>query len=173
MSDRDEAAQRVAEIVSAGFTDEAMKSMKKHVDHFLLDIEGDLEYRLKEQLADVLGGHVVDMAGRAITAILEGNDAGLRQALSCQEGWWTGRSDSPEYGRKREPHEWHSVIHGKLFEQGAVALRKKVVEAHRDLLVNQRILYLEDQVRSLVAQVNKAEAEKNGMWERLHSVGGE
>ena len=49
----------------------------------------------------------------------------------------------------------------------AVALRKKIVDAHRDLLVTERILDLEDQVKSLVEQVNKANAEKESLYERL------
>lgn len=73
-------------------------------------------------------------------------------------------------GLRREDDEWHSVIHGQLFEQGAVRLRKEIVDAHRDLLVNERILDLEDQVRSLVVQVNKANAEKDAMWERVRHV---
>lgn len=49
-------------------------------------------------------------------------------------------------------------------------LRKQIVDAHRDLLVNERILDLEDQVKSLVEQVNKAKAEKEEMWQRYRSV---
>ena len=39
--------------------------------------------------------------------------------------------------------------------------------ANEVLIRNERILDLEDQVKSLVAQVNKANAEKERMWERL------
>jgi hypothetical protein len=41
-----------------------------------------------------------------------------------------------------------------------------IVEAHRDLITSQRILDLEDQVRSLVAQNNKLERERDDWRER-------
>jgi hypothetical protein len=105
------------------------------------------------------------MASRAVEQIMEGNEDQMRRYLSCEkrdiDGRYyvsTGRSDSAG----------HPVIHGKLFEQGAVALRKKIVDAHRDLLVSERILDLEDQVKSLVAQVNKANAEREAIFQRFN-----
>ena len=51
-----------------------------------------------------------------------------------------------------------------------IALRAQIVEAHRDLIANERILDLEDQVKCLVLQVNKANQEKEKMWERLREI---
>jgi hypothetical protein len=45
-----------------------------------------------------------------------------------------------------------------------------IVEAHRDLITDQRILDLEDQVRSLVAQNNKLAFEKEKMWQRVRDL---
>jgi len=59
------------------------------------------------------------------------------------------------------------VIRGKLFETGAIELRKQIVDAHAELLKAERILDLEDQLKSLVGQLKKMEAEKNAMWERV------
>jgi len=84
--------------------------------------------------------------------------------LSCDKRGYTGRSDG--YNTRRSIEEQHPVIHGKLFEQGCVRLRKGIVEAHRDLIASERILDLEDQVRSLVAQNNKLTREKEEMWQR-------
>jgi len=104
-------------------------------------------------------------------------DDQMRRYLSCDkrgEGGeyicFTGRSDFQGYGRQRETHEQHPVIHGRLFEQGAVELRKKVAQANEALIRDERILDLEDQVKSLVAQVNKAIAEKEQMWERVRAL---
>jgi hypothetical protein len=111
------------------------------------------------------------MAQRTVEEMLAGNEEQMRRYLKCESGRWNGRSDGDQgWGRQREAHEWHSVIHGRLFEQGAVALRKQIVDAHRDLLVNERILDLEDQVRSLVAQVNKANAATEAMWARVRDA---
>lgn len=150
-----EIADQLTESLQKGISDEAWKHIQKQVDSIKYDIESDLEYRIREDLAPNLARFVEDMAKKTVTAILEGNEDQMRRYLGCEHGAWTGRSDSPEYGRKRAPEEWHPVIHGKLFETGAVALRHGIVAAHADLIANERIKDLEDQVMSLVAQVNK------------------
>jgi len=154
-----------------GLTDECMGQIKKQVNDLIYEIESDIDWRVKSELAPNLSAFVVDMAEKAVRAILDGNQAEMERYLGCERGHWTGRSDSPEYGAKRKPHEWHTVIHGRLFDCGAMAVRRALVEAHRDLIADQRILDLEDQVRSLVAQVNKCEAEKEPLVERLRDAG--
>lgn len=162
--------------LEAGLSDDAMKAVKKQTDHILCDIESDLQYRIKDELAPHLVGYVVDMAEKSVEQLLKGNEDQMRRYLSCEKHEdgtyiaWTSRSDSKYWGRQRAEHQWHPIIHGKLFEQGALALRKQIVDAHRETLTNERILDLEDQVKSLVAQVNKANAEKDEMWQRYRSV---
>ncbi len=165
---------KLTDILSAGVSEDAMKHVKKACDSIIDDIEGDLMFRMKDDLAPNLAAWCADMAQRAVEQILEGNEDQMRRYLSCEKRrddgqyiGWTGRSDYEGWGRKREDHEQHPVIHGELFEQGALALRAKVVNAHRELLVNERVLDLEDQVKSLVAQVNKANREKEEMWQRV------
>jgi hypothetical protein len=163
--------------IDAALSDaETDKAIKKRLDDVAYEFQWRVEGAIKDDLAGNLAGWVEEMAGRAVEQILEGNEDQLRRYLSCEKradtgeyNGWTGRSDADYWGRKREDHEWHSVIHGRLFEQGAVALRKQIVDAHRDVLVNERILDLEDQVKSLVAQVNKANTEKEAMWERVRN----
>lgn len=165
----------LAESLAAGITDEAFEPIHRKLKSAVDDLEADFLYRLKDDLALNLAAHAADMAQCAVEMILEGNEDQMRRYLSCEKRGedgeyigWTGRGDfKVPFIRNREDHEQHPVIHGELFEQGAVALRKKIVDAHRDLLVNERILDLEDQVKSLVAQVNKAIAEKEAMWERV------
>lgn len=163
--------------LKVGVTDAGMAAIKKKVDDILYDIETDVMLRLKDDLAPHLAAHAAEMAGRAVDELLAGNEEQMRRYLGCEKRGedgqyigWTGRSDGKYFGRQREPHEWHPVIHGRLFEQGAVALRKKIVDAHRDLLVNERIIDLEDQVKSLVEQVNRANADKEAMWDRLRGA---
>jgi hypothetical protein len=159
------------DILEADLSKQTMKGIKKAVDGILNDIEDDVMYRLKDDLAPNLTAYVADMAQRAVEQLLAGNEDQMRRYLGCESGHWNGRSDGDNgWGRKREDYEWHQVIHGKLFEQGAVKLRKDIVEAHRDLIASERILDLEDQVKSLVAQVNRANTEKDRMWERLHNA---
>lgn len=172
-----ELRDKLCAVLAGGVSDEGMKALKKQTDHILADIQSDIEWRLKDELAPALCGWTIEMAERAIEQILKGNEDQMRRYLSCEKSaedgeyiGWTGRSDGKYWGRQREQGEWHSVIHGTLFEQGAVELRHKIAEAHKDLIQNERIRDLEDQVASLIAQVNKANAEKEEMWQRMRGA---
>jgi len=163
--------------ISDGLTEEALAGFTKQIRNLSAEFEDSLLWSLKDNLAYHLAGWTVDMAERAIEQLLNGNEDQMRRYLSCdkrgEDGQYicfTGRSDYQGYGRRLEDHEQHPVIHGRLFEQGAVALRKQVAQANEALIRDERILDLEDQVKSLVAQVNKANAEKEAMWERLRDA---
>lgn len=158
-------AQRLKEALEKGISEDSMKSILKKVEDIRCEIEGDLQYRVRDELASNLVAFVCDMAERTVKAILDGNEREMQRYLGCERGKWTGRSDSPHSSRALG--EWHPVIHGHLFEQGAVKLRHEIVAAHPDLIANERIKDLEDQVASLVLQVNKANSEKDKMWERF------
>lgn len=149
-----------------GICDQTLAKIRKQMADLVTEAEEDLDYRLKDGLAQNLVGFVADMAKQTIEAILAGNEDEMRRYLGCERGAWTGRSDSCVWGRKREIDEWHPVIHGTLFEQGGLKLRRDIVASHRDLITDERIKDLEDQVASLVAQVNKAEREKEELRER-------
>ena len=167
MSDKitDDIADRLRASLDAGISEESMKVIKKKVADLLYEIETDIDYRLKDDLAPNLVAYTVEMAEKAVSALLAGNQQQMERYLGCDSGRWTGRStEDIAWGRKRSMDEWHPVIHGRLFEQGFVQLRRDVVAAHRDLIESQRILDLEDQVKALVAQVNK----KTDEIERLH-----
>lgn len=172
MTDRlnEELKQQIEKTLISKFEGAALDGLKKQVRDLTVEIETMLEYHFVDVLAPSLANFVEEMAKRTIEAVLNGNEREMRRYLGCERGAWTGRSDSPEFGRKRELHEWHSIIHGKLFETGAVALRHALVDAHRELVSNERILDLEDQVRALTAQVNKANSEKEAMFERLRDA---
>lgn len=156
--------------ITKGLTEDAIERLQKDLRKVTDSFEDDFMWNLKDNLAHNLTAHVADMAARAVEQMLAGNDDQMRRYLSCdkrgEDGQyigWTGRSDG--YGNPS-----HSVIHGKLFEQGALALRKQVAEANDALIRDERIRDLEDQVKSLVEQVNKANAEKEEMWQRLRNA---
>lgn len=147
--------ERLLAALESGISDDAMKAVKKQVDGIIYDIEIDLRYRIKEDLAPHLTAYAVEMAERTVNAILEGNQQQMEHYLGCERGRWTGRSTEDIAWRNKALDEWHPVIHGKLFESGSMRLRRDIVIAHRDLITSQRILDLEDQVKALVAQNNK------------------
>jgi hypothetical protein len=149
--------------LEAALPEDQLEPLKKKARALADDIAESVEWNLKDNLAANLSYHVREMAGRAVEALLEGNESEMVRWLSCDKRGYTGRSDG--YGT-RSIEEQHPIIHGKLFEQGCVRLRKMIAEAHRDLITTQRILDLEDQVRSLVAQNNKLERERDDWRQR-------
>lgn len=163
----DELSSRILMVLTDAMPEDTAKALKKHVDSIIYDFESDILYRLKEDLAPNLSCFVREMAEKAVSALLEGKEDAMRAYLSCQENGWTGRSTGYAPGGARD---MHPVIHGRLFETGCIELRKKIVEAHRDLLVTERILDLEDQVNSLVLQINKANEEKERAQNRIREL---
>lgn len=163
MSDKidQEMRQQLQDVLQSEFSDDAMKRIKKSVDGIVSELEDDLMYRLQDSMAYNLACYVADMAQRAVEMLLEGNEDQMRRYLSCDKRadsgeyiGYNGRQDGFTMGDKNIARQ-HPVIHGRLFEQGCIRLRKMIVDAHRDVLVTERILDLEEQVKSLVAQNNK------------------
>ena len=155
-----------------GLDENAVKAFRKKIDDLIASIDDDITYRLKDDLAVNLQSYVMDMVTRTINAIIEGNEREVRRYLHCEQGHpynFTGRSTG-YVGANRRIEDQHPVIHGKLHEGMYVDLRRKMFEAHRDLVTSERVLDLEDQVKSLVAQVNKANAEREAMWERVRAL---
>lgn len=162
----EELVKKLKATLEEGVSDDTIKHATKLADEMAERIKDNVVYGLKDNLAHELAAWTEEMAGDAVKMLLAGNEDQMRRYLSCEKYGWNGRSDGHHYGN-RSATDWHPVIHGKLFEQGCVELRKKIVDAHRELLVNERILDLEDQVKALVAQINKVTAEKQSALERL------
>jgi len=160
-------AQELRGALEGWLSGDAIEKFQKKLRELSDDFTADLEFNAKDHLAPSLSAWVEELAKRAVDAILRGNEAELRRYLGCEVAGWTGRSDSPEYGRKRAAHEWHPVIHGRLFEHDPVKLRHEIVAAHRDLITDERVKDLEDQVRALVAQVNQRGAEVERLRDQL------
>lgn len=169
MADRitDDIKAQLRKTLEEGLSEDGLKRIKKTVQTFCDEIESDIEWRLKDELAPMLAGYVQEMCVRTIDAILKGNEHEIRRYLHCEQGCHQGRSGDPYSNRKVE--EQHPIIHAKLHENSCVALRHMIVDAHRDLITEERIKDLEDINKSLIAQVNKAEAERSAMWERVRA----
>jgi hypothetical protein len=146
---------KLSDAIEAGMTDEVMDRVKKKFRDAMDDLENDLDFGLKERLSSNLSDFICSSAENAVKQLLAGNEDRMRSYLSAQDGGYTGRERD------------HTVSHGKLFETGPLELRKKIVEAHAELLKTERILDLESQVASLVAQVNKLENRNANLNEEL------
>jgi hypothetical protein len=157
----DEDVATLKEALSKGFTDKSLDRCKGQIDSLANDLVDEIEWQIKGEMAGSLVAFCRSMANDAVKALLEGNEYMMRDYLNC-------RLDALCYtGRDRD----HPVIHCELFEQRPIKLRKATVDAHAEFLKNERILDLEDQVRSLVEQINKIKADKTGLENRLRDCG--
>lgn len=140
-------AERLEEVLWGAINSERLKGFIEEIRKVSASMEQDIEYYIKDNLSYNLASFVEDMANGVVTSILNGDEEEMRRFLQCRENGWTGRD--------RE----HPIIRGEMFEQGAISLRKKIVDAYPDLLKTERILDLEDQLKSAVKMNNKLESE--------------
>ena len=161
----------LSDALDKALDDDAMKTLKKKAMALAQSVVDEIDWSFKDNLAESLSSHVASMADRAIEALLAGNESEMIRWLKCDKRGYNGRSDG--YTSPNSPIErQHPIIHALLHENSHVALRRKIFEAHRDLVVNERIADLEDQVKSLIAQVNEANRQKDAMWERVRDAEG-
>lgn len=140
---RDEIRDALDEVIA----DADMKRLEKQAQDIADEIASTVEYNIKENLAAWLADHVRSNAEAAIEAILAGNEHEARRRLSLKpESYYDGRSFQP----------WFNTS-SRLHESGPVELRRKIVEAHRDLITDARIADLEAQLKSLVEKYYKME----------------
>lgn len=144
------------------------EAFKKAKTNLLDDLWQDIEYRVIDRMSETIEGFVRGMAGKVVEEILEGREDQMRRYLGL-DGYTGRHEENPAFGRKKDVREAHPVRHGKLFETGAIELRKKMAQAHADLIQNERITDLEDQVKSLVAQVVKKDQENEALRDRFRA----
>ena len=141
---------------------------KKAKSNMMDDLWQEMECGVIDRMSETIEGFVRGMAGKVVEEILEGREDQMRRYLGL-DGYTGRHEENPAYGRKKDVSEAHPVIHGELFETGAISLRKKIAQAHADLIQNERIIDLEDQVRSLVAQVAKKDREIEALRDRVQA----
>lgn len=156
----DEALQAALE------SESSEKIIKKQIDKIAEEIEMSVTSAIQDNLVSNLMQEVEEIANNAIEKLLRGDEETLQVFVKFDRKYYNGRSDGNNFSL-RKLEEQHPVIHENLSEQGCVALRKAIVNANKDILQNERILDLEDQVKSLVEQVKIARKDKDLMYERL------
>ena len=124
----------------------------------------DAEFDRFEDYADEqIAALAVDRAEDFIKRVLNGDDNAGR-SLFC------ARSESDRYHTigYDSGKPWASVIHGTLYETEGIQLRRQLVEAHADLLRNERIADLEAIVEGLRQQINQLEADNRRLLDRTY-----
>lgn len=133
--------------------------IKKSIEGLVAEIGDEIEYRVVGQMAESIQDFVGRMVERTIEAMLKGQEAEVRRYLNLDG--WTGRDYVMKAG---------SVIHGQLHEPHTLTLRRRLCEAHPELLRTERIADLEAQITGLLAEVNKKNAELERLRNRLQEL---
>lgn len=145
--------------VVEGFIAKGRKEQIKSVIEQLVEDEFD---RLQEYGDEYISQVAADRAERFLERVLQGDDDAAMALLGDKRGGSRYRQMGCDHGKP-----WANLIHGRLFETGGVGLRRAIVEAHAELLRNERIADLESVVDGLTQQVRELTAELERCRERL------
>lgn len=153
-----ESIENIPESAKEYFSDELKQRMKK----FLSDALDDEFQKADDYCNEFLTHLAATRAEDFLKRVLNGDeDAAKRLFESEHDGGRTKfigiDADEP----------WAHIINGSLFETGSIALRRKLCEAHPELLQNERIKDLESIVDGLTRQIIKLKAENDKLFERL------
>ncbi len=139
------AISEIGDAFQSALTPEVFENARKQLTKIMESLAGDFEGLVLNDLISNFESRLQDLVSRCFNAILAGDEEALRCYLQCAENTWTGRDGN------------HPIIHRKLFETGAIALRKQIVDAYPELLKSERILDLESQLAAVVKENNKLE----------------
>ena len=132
----------------------------ERIKNEIAEIVEDEFSRLAEYASESISGVAAGRAESFLVSVLNGDDDAAMRLFGDRSGSSRYRTLGCDKGKP-----WSSLIHGHLFETGGVKLRRKIVEAHQDLLISERVRDLESIVDGLEQQVKKQDNE----IERLHS----
>jgi hypothetical protein len=137
-----------AEKVAHDFIAEGRRKQIKGVLEQLVDDEFE---RLEQYADEFISQKAAYRAEKFLERVLKGDNDAAMALLGDKHGnsRYTYADGKP----------WAQLIHGRLFEAGGVELRRKIVEAHTDLIRNERIADLESVVDGLTQQVKKLASE--------------
>lgn len=107
----------------------------------------DFQYWVEQDLAENIAYSAMHTVERIMEAIMSGDENEFKRWVKIDG--YNGRDDKPK----------DVVIHGKLFEYGPIGLRRKMCDAHPEVLKNERILDLEYQLAGAVEQIAKLQRE--------------
>lgn len=145
--------------VAKEFIDKGRKEQIKSVVEQLVEDEFD---RLEEYADEYISQVAAHRAERFLERVLKGDDDAAMELLGDKRGGSRYRQMGYDDGKP-----WARLIHGRLFESGGVALRRQIVEAHAELLRNERIADLESVVEGLTQQVRELSVDLERCRERL------
>jgi hypothetical protein len=138
------------------------KGRKEQIKSAVEQLVEDEFERLREYGDEYISQVAAIRAERFLERVLNGDDDAAMALLGDKHGGSRYRQDGCNHGKP-----WANLINGRLFESGGVALRRRIVEAHAELLRNERIADLESVVAGLTQQVRELIADLERCRERL------
>lgn len=134
-------------VVDSFLSEERRKAIQKEIEYIVYDEFSRFELHANQFLSDV----AAQRAENFLLRILDGDENAAMALLGDKNG-------SDRY-RTPDKKPWASLIHGHLFETTGIKLRRKIVEAHSDFIVSERIKDLESIVAGLSNQIVNLESE--------------
>jgi len=146
--------EEAKEFLSQGRKD----GIKKEIGQIVEDEFG----RLVEYADECISQTAARRAKQFLEAVLKGDPEAGMKLLGSRDGGDRYQTLGCDQGKP-----WAGMHHGHLFETDGIRLRREIVEAHPDLLRNERIADLESIVEGLKQQVQKLELQIDEMTRRF------
>lgn len=133
-----------ADVSGKYLDDDRRKQVKDIVEHLIADEFAKMEESANEYISQIAARRAETFLER----VLNGDEDAAIRLLGDKAGSSRYRQLGCDTGKP-----WAHLIHGNLFETSGIRLRRKIVEAHVDLLRSERIADLESIVDGLTEQV--------------------
>ena len=143
-------AETVDTVVKSYLTPAKKKGIAQEIQNLFDDLYQDMEM----YAADFIVGVAAERTKAFLNQVLQGDENAAAKLFEIGE---SSRYVGFGYDAGKP---WAKLIHNKLFTLSAVELRRKLVEAHADLLSNERIKDLEAIVEGLTLQIKNLNAKK-------------
>lgn len=135
---------------------------KKQIKSLVEQLVEDEYERLVEYGDEYISQVAAYRAELFLERVLDGDDDAAMALIGDKSGGSRHELIGYDHGKP-----WAHLIHGQLFETGGIALRRAIVEAHAELLRNERIADLESVVDGLSQQVRELTDDLERCRERL------
>lgn len=140
-SDDEQACEQAKEFIEKNRKDK----IKREIE-CLIDDEFD---RLEEYASNFISEKAAERAERFLSRVLNGDEEAAMALLGSANNIDRVRLSGIDAGKP-----WASIYRGRdIFETDGIKLRRKIVEAHADILRNERIADLESIVEGLTQQI--------------------
>ena len=138
-----------------GHVKQAQDAIKKALDSWFSACFDSHYDAMIENFPICINDEACKRANKLLDRVLAGDEEAARALFNARE---SSRRVGIGFDEGRP---WSQIIHGKLHTTGEIKLREALVNAHADLLRNERILDLESQLEGVTSQLREANKRLN------------